>query len=488
MPESTVAAAPGEYDLDILGQQMICFYTQLTFCFSTPDGPDPSYEALIHTLSTGLERLSASFPWLAGTVVHEGAGPGTTGVFKIKSTGHIPLTTHDLRDDPSRTMAALRASNFPMALLDETVVAPRRTIPTPDEPADMPVLLVQANLVQGGLLLTVNGQHQAMDLVGQGEVIRLFDKACRGEPFTEAELASGKIARREVVPLLGDDYEPGPELAHQLVEAGSDPASGKVDPPERAADSEGGVGGGAVAPERNPPPPDPSKGVWTYFTFDAPSLDALKSRATPDLPASTKYISTDDVLSAFVWQSVARARLPRVADPPSTPTLFGRAVDSRRFLNVSATYPGLLQTVSYHESTFAGVVVDRTLGGLAAELRAALDPKTSNVGYRTRALATVIDRRADKSGISMFVMPPDPSLQAILSSWAKLDCYGHEFGLGWGKPVAVRRPRFVPFESLMYLMPRAPDGGIAVAMCLGEEDTERLKGDEEWVRHARYVG
>jgi hypothetical protein len=57
-----------------------------------------------------------------------------------------------------------------------------------------------------------------------------------------------------------------------------------------------------------------------------------------------------------------------------------------------------------------------------------------------------------------------------------------------GSPVAVRRPGFVPVESLMYLMPRSREGSVAVAMCLREEDLQHLLRDEEWKRFARYIG
>ncbi len=76
----------------------------------------------------------------------------------------------------------------------------------------------------------------------------------------------------------------------------------------------------------------------------------------------------------------------------------------------------------------------------------------------------------------------------MLSSWAKYDCYDLDFNLGLGKPDAVRRPAFVPIESLFYLMPKRPDGEIAVALCLREEDLERLKSDKEFMKYANYVG
>lgn len=317
-----------------------------------------------------------------------------------------------------------------------------------------------------------------MDMIGQGQVIHLFSKACRNEQFTNEELSYGNLARRDIIPLLDDSYKQGPELARQIF---------KPTPPSSLPNDDG-----HPAP---PPPPPPPKCTWAYFTFHPTSLTALKSFATKTITlspsSSSGYISTDDALSAFIWQSIIRARLPRL-NPTTSPT-FARAVDVRHYLNISPQYPGLLQNMTYHTYTTPQKLVEEPLGGIASNLRSDLDPnnpnnnQTSNLGYHTRALATFLDRSPDKSIIS-FTATLDLSVDIMLSSWAKLDCYELDFGLGLGKPEVVRRPRFDPVESLIYLMPKTLDGEIAVAVCLRDEDMERLKADEEFAKYGRYIG
>jgi hypothetical protein len=75
-----------------------------------------------------------------------------------------------------------------------------------------------------------------------------------------------------------------------------------------------------------------------------------------------------------------------------------------------------------------------------------------------------------------------------LSSWAKVNLYDLDFNLGLGKAEVVRRPRFVPVESLIYMMPKSPNGDLAVALCLRIEDWGRLNVDEEWKKYATYIG
>jgi trichothecene 3-O-acetyltransferase len=456
--------------LDILGQQpaLLKLYTQICFCFSVADAS--SHSAIIKILTNGLERLSASFPWLAGKVVNEGSGKGNTGIFSFKPLEKIPrLVVKDLRHDPSiPTMDAFKRANFPFSMLDESIIAPRKTLPdSSDESASdaAPVFLLQANLISGGFLLTFVGQHNTMDMIGQGQIIHLFSKACHNEQFTSEELSSGNLARRNLIPLLDDSYKQGSELAHQIVK-----------PPPSHPISSGTNGNSA--------PPPPPKCAWAYFTFHPTSLTAVKSLATKTITLPSGYISTDDALSAFIWQSIVRARLPRLN--PTAESTFARAVDVRRYLDVSQTYPGVMQNMTYHTYTLQKLV-EEPLGSVASQLRSALDPRTSNLGYHTRALATFLNRTPDKNIVSV-TATLDLSAGIMLSSWAKLDCYELDFNLGLGRPETVRRPQFEPVESLIYLMPRTLDGEIAVAICLRVEDMERLRADEEFAKYGRYIG
>ena len=455
-------------DLDVFGQQPgINIYTQICLCFPLADGSSDSL--VINTLTKGLERLTASFPWLAGQVVNEGSCRGNSGVFKIKSLADLPrLVVKDLRNGPSMpTMDGLRRASFPFRMLDEAIIAPCKTIPWDlDESASnsKPVFLVQANFITGGLLLTFVTQHQTMDMPAQGQVMRLFSKACRDEPFTSEELSSGNLPRGNLIPLLGNSYEQGPELAHQIV---------KPNPPHPDSNSSYDQ----AAPTSSP------KYTWTYFNFHPASLTALKSLATTTKTLPLGYISTDDAISAFIWQSVIRARLARL--DPNTESTFARAIDARRYLDIPKGYPGLVQNMTYHTHTLENLA-SAPLGNIASQLRSALDPKTSNLGYITRALATFLSRTQDK-GIVSVTAALDLSTDMMLSSWANLDCYNLDFNLGLGKPEAVRRPQFEPCESLIYLMPKTLDGEIAVGMCLRDEDLENLKADNEFTKYGEFI-
>ncbi|KAL0954694.1 hypothetical protein HGRIS_003643 [Hohenbuehelia grisea] len=444
-------------ELDILGQTpSLKIYTQICHCYHVND--PSSHSSIVTTLTTGLERLSTSFPWLAGQVVNEGASESSTGIFKIKPLDKAPrLVVKDLVNDPSApTMDDLQTSGFPFRLLDESVIAPIKTIPaSSDEPA-WPVFVVQASFIPGGLILVFLAHHCTMDGTGQGQVISLFSKACHGTPFSLEEVTSGNLARRNLIPFLDDPYEPGPELSLQIFKPSS-------------------------APSLESTPPAPPRCTWAYFTFPSTSLSALKALATETITSG--FVSTDDALSAFIWQSVTRIRLQRLGHVEQV--RFARAVEVRRYFNVPHTYPGMIQNMAFSAYPLKQLVAD-PLGAVASLLRSVVDPKTSNLAFNTRSLATFFSRTPDRSIISL-TAGLDFTQDIMLSSWAKLDSYELDFNLGLGKPEAVRRPQFTPVESLMYLLPRTLDGEITLAICLREDDMERLKSDAAFTKYARCI-
>lgn len=446
--------------LDVFGQQTLPIYTQICFGFPIADAQLSSSFA-IETLETALRKLYTEFPWLSGRVVNEGSATGiSSGVFKIKPRPRdeeVRLSVKDRRYDSSfPSWDMLREAGFPINALDEELLAPRRTLMEAGCSAE--VFLVQATMIQGGLLLTFLGHHQAMDGIGQDQIIRLFAKACRGEGFTEEERVVGNLDARNKIPLLDASSELPSILDYQVIKKQS-----------------------ASSPSRTPSPPDCS---WAYFSFDKSSLENLKAIATQDLSPES-FVSTDDALSAFIWKSVTSVRLPRLT--ASTPSTFARAVDVRQTLAISSLHPGFVQNMTYN-TLFFQELAEIPLGVLASRLRSKVDPETSTLARDTSALATFLARTEDKSCVS-FAATIKGGSDIFFSSWAKMRCYDYDFGDGLGRAEFVRRTKSNNLtEGLMYLMPRAPNGEIGLMVCLRGVDMVALRRDEEFLRFAEYIG
>ncbi|OQE16561.1 hypothetical protein PENFLA_c027G10028 [Penicillium flavigenum] len=443
--------------LDIFGQQPF-FTINIQACFCFPVLEVSSRPIIINTLNSGLERICAAFPWLACGIINEGSGDGNSGFFKFKSLGNAPrLVVKDHCHDLSElTMEALRRAKFPMRMLDEVAIAPRKIFPD-KEAGPTPVFLIQANFIDGGLLLTFLAQHNTMDMTGLGQFILLFSKACHQEEFTNDELSSGNLPRRDIVPLLDSSYTPSSDLGQYLVK------------PMPSSSIE--------------VPPTAPKCSWAYFQFSPGSLANLKSLAAESLTSSS-FVSMDDALTAFIWKSIARARLPRLH--PSSESTIMRAVNMRQPLGIPETYPGPIQSNVKSTCSFFELV-KQPLGIVALQLRSALELEKSDSGYRTRAIATILGRMPDKSGFSFGAMI-DQSTDVIFSSWMKVDCHHLDFNLGLGNPEAVRKPNCNEVEGLTFALPKTAKGELAVAFCLRDEDTQRLKVDPEFVKHAEYIG
>lgn len=448
------------FDIDILGQQtLLRIYTHLALIYALPSEPEELRTLITAKLTAGLEKLAAGFPWVAGQVISEGATDGSSGIFKIAPYSRIPdLHVKNLTNDESYTMDIFRERGFPMSMLGEDIIAPRNTLPTPDDPAEFPVFIIQATFIKGGLILNFLGEHNCMDMMGQGQVIALLDKACKEVEFSPEDVNSGNLPRADVIPLLEESVE-------KLKE--------EISGPHQAVHPS--------APTETPPAPP--KASWANFSFPGQALAELKDVATKSLPEnSVAFVSTDDAVSAFIWQSVSRARLPRL--PTDAKTTFARAIDVRRFLDVPETYTGVCQNMTFHTLDVKDVV-SLPAGHLAANLRSAI--KKEKLVRSTRVLATCLANTPDKNSVSVSASV-DTSKDLMLSSWTKVKAHDFDFGLGIGRPEAARRPRFMPYEGLSYLMPKTDDGEITYALSLRDEDLERLRADGQWIKYAKYIG
>lgn len=453
--------------LDVLGQteRINRLYTQITLCFPTRiDDSSSTRTEIIENLERALARLSKFFPWVTGRVVQN------DHVFRITTAQtSLSLVVKELQDDAAvPTWDELKQADFPFGMIDEHVVALCKTMVAAE--AERPVLLIQANFVQGGLLLTFDAQHGSMDMAGQAQVITLLAKACRGEEFTKDEVETGNMQRVHRIP-LADEKNPG----H------SDSPTSK---PEEVVQE-----AGANAKSRESQPSAPSDAlVWAYLDFPAASLSSLKRFASQTLAVDTAFVSTDDVLSAFIWQSITRVRRPRLDSPRSTPTTLTRNVDVRLHFDLPPTYPGMMTTATSHTYPVDDLVNQKSLGAVASGLRAALDPESlrNNAIGQATAIAINRDAAAQKSISALSY----PSLDVRLSSWAKEKFYDLDFGPFLGQPEAVRRPMFKDGarEGLVYFLPKGRDGSILVGICLREEDMERLRMDEEVLQWSRWVG
>lgn len=438
---------------DVLGQlTFFKSYTQLCIGFPIVKSQEDEVVAAIQNAAA---KLTDAFPWLAGQVINEGSGPGNSGVFRI-----IPYEKYQksppviVKKIPDLDFEGIVKKKAPASMLDGDILAPRKGIPLSYEKEEEPaeVFCLQVNLIKGGLILTFAGHHVAMDMNGQGHLISLFAKVMHGETLSETEVTEGNRDRRNIIPLLKDDE---PLLDHTMMQ---------VDP----------TGG----------PPEMHPATWTYYRFTKATLDQLKHEALSSIRngSTGSRLSTNDVIAAFVWQRISAARQARIS--PNERTHISRAVNGRPMLDppLSLAYMGDVVTATFNSMTLEEIT-NAPLGDVAAALRSQLSDINS---YAVRSLVTLISRTPDKNTIAYGArLKLDRDI--LMSSWAHQETQNLEFGV-LSRPAFVRRQRFVPLESLCYLMPKTRDGDIDLAACLREEDIAMLAKDERWTTCTEYIG
>ncbi|KIW14827.1 hypothetical protein PV08_07612 [Exophiala spinifera] len=440
---------------DVMGNlPMLKRYIVLCLCFRLPE--TYSSNEIESTLAVGLLRLAKAFPFLAGQVIMEGRRQGCSGRPKIIPLDErISLNVNDIRESHPAfpSLSELSTTKYPFTSLDPAIILPPIASSWPEDPNDFsqiaPVLILQANLVHGGLLLTFSCNHMTADMTGMGMIISLFAKACRLECFTDEEIEQGNQPRGNIVPLLGDEYEPSNELEDVMVS------------PLRMEEKNNPANCSEAATKPKPA----STAVWAYFTITSSNLARLKTAASHQ--TLVPYITTDDAVGALCWQAILRARANRLGSHATS--TFARPISARRYLGLSSLYLGHMVDVVYGSNVD---VYELPLGDVAARLRMLLQ-SDEKITRHVRAFATMLDRVDDKNQL---VNVTQTSGAVRSRSGRCLECH------------VARRPRMGAAPSLLYLMPKDKDGGMAVAMCLNDDDLMALRKDEDFIKFADYVG
>ncbi|PLB51635.1 transferase family protein [Aspergillus steynii IBT 23096] len=444
---------------DVIGQLPILkSYTHVLLCFPLPEDQRAS---ILESLESAAHTVVSALPFLSGRVINEGAGPQTSGVFKVarfpqqESPDHRFVRIED-RSSACPPYQELLAAHGPSSMLPGYLLGPRKAFPEPyDDSDDAPVLDIQANLINGGLLLDLAAQHNIIDAGGIFQIANLLSTAMRGEPIPQAQIDEANRPRKDIIPLLGPDE---PLLDHSDLRP---PFVIRTLPPLEA-----------VAPYQ-----------WRYLRIPAAAVARIKSMADAhpeDFDASTPFVSTNDALTAFLWQRLITVRLARLNNP-SAISRISRAVDFRRTMGLSPAYLGHMVRVTFLRLSFAEITTS-SLSRLSSLLRkTVMDVSTP---YALRSYVSYIANEPDKASIA-YGGGFDPVTDFSCSSIAhvKVPVFGD-----LGRPELLRRPTYRPLPCSAYAAPMLDGEGVEVLVCLLGWEMEDLRGDELWGECVEYVG
>ncbi|EXJ74069.1 uncharacterized protein A1O5_02363 [Cladophialophora psammophila CBS 110553] len=452
----------------IFGQLCWDTYTLVVLGFRL--AADSTPESVTGAVDQAALKLVAAYPFLAGQVINEGRSCTSSGIYRIvpyppHSDGKSPVRLKDCTQLCPSYDEIVRA-RAPFSMLDGNVICPMRGMGyVYDQTVEQPVLIIQANFIRGGLLLCFASMHNALDMNGQGILIRQFAAAMRGEDFDHQLVAAGNQDADSIVPPLKEG-----EMALTHDEMRVPPIQIPTDSPV-------------------PTPPLQEKPIetasWTYWRFPQDKVAELKKLA---MSSSTKQVSTNDAITAFYTQRLTAVRIADGRESRDESIRCLRAADARARLKppVPKGYLGHLVGLAYTEWPAASTVVEFPLSTVASDIRESLRKVDD---HYFRSLATLISNTRDKRTIS-YGAQKKLAKDIFISSWAKMDLADTcDFGpvLG-GMPDFVRRPRLDELPDLSYIMPKDKEGDMALGACLFKADIDGLESDEEWKRFARYVG
>jgi hypothetical protein len=433
--------------------------------FGTNENP----EKIESALRNALVKSIAAFPIIGGSVgLMKGASQiGTLAVQAPFFAAEDILTVKDLRD--KYDYGSIRAGNFSPDAVDFSSVVP-------DFRGNYSrVLLAQANLIRGGLLLTIGLHHNVVDEAGIYSILKLWAAYCRGDDG--AALINPEWTDSTAI-MIGEGtgiLEHHPEY--------------RLKPAEQSATHVKGyqeyISGGTEGTES----------AVIFFSDEA--LERVKKAAMKQSTESkansaeaAQWISTNDALCALIWSRVTAAR-KLGADVPYS--MFNMIVNGRSRLNppMSPEYIG-------------NVVFVTTKAALPIPLLDSPAANLADTALNIRRSILAIDGKVIKDKIKAVTKVDDIGRLApgghssqfrhlACTSWAGQPYYGLDWGeaLG-GKIKRLRYPKYLS-DGIMVIFPRIPKGdaelgvgGIEVEIGLQKAAVERLRADEAFSQYAQW--
>lgn len=467
---------------------------------------------MVKVLQESLSTTVRERPYLAGEVISRESTPHSTsnarpGDLLLKESSDeapdIRIKINDMTQPGHRwehSYVELRDAGMPVSKLDGAVLAPLSGYNTTTK-----IMAAQANLIDGGCLLSVYFLHSFVDAFGASLVMGTWAENCRklqedlAYPATTlvlggAESTSASLARLTAPRTL--------QLPHVLKQTTSSLTLRQEEYDRLKKRPELwkvlGLDWRPRPKESAPPFQDTSLITTGVFSATPTTLSKLKQDASPaSEPYETTngqrtagWISTKDALAALLWRCIMKARFP------SHPVMNGHtgdcksviavAMDGRRSLGIPINYIGNVVFESMTELDIGTLTSPETrLASVASILRRSLEANKSPALLKDAvALASCIP---DVRSLA-YAIPDWVGKDLILTSWVDMPFYEHEWGPIFGKTGQTeffRMPKG-QFEGICSVQPRQPSGKVEVVIGLEIEQMKRLRADPELIKYLKF--
>ena len=494
-------------------------HTFRLFYFPLSSTDDPTTIASI--LKSGFERMTKKIPHLAGTVknlppTNESPVHGRLAIVPpIWDTDDI-FYIRDLRHQDIPHYNVLRERGFPMdvfAFEDVFTVATDR-----DDwfGLENPVLLVQVNIIEGGIVLAVGMHHSVLDGAAAVSLMGLWAERCK-KPDVPMRVKPNLLSRELLERTVQKEEEPGIERFAEYVYRGEDRHEEQAGHAKWKSMTVGfslyaslkavpylfrpilhrlreysyllyrSLGLTtyclsflrAFAP---PKPSDPDTLATSIFFFPSSRLLDLRTTLYPTSASSSQpYISTNDALSALCFAHLTHARWPSLSSEEINLAL---TLDGRRLLHppLPDTWMGnavLHAQIKYPTTKFLPPSVEG-MSDLALRLRSRI-VEIREGGYAEgllRALYKVQNLGAVVPSFQAAIGPRGKVCKGMLTAvWtAQHEFYSLDWGFGRCERMRLPKQRFGLYGGASVILPRL---GKTDAVAKTEVGKNRGKQEEE---------
>ncbi|KAK2730289.1 enoyl- hydratase isomerase family [Colletotrichum kahawae] len=445
-------------------------WVRYLFPFQLPQDYDP--RAITNIFRRSLQATKERFPTLACEAVPDPDARQANALKLQKITDHEiePVIINDLRHSETFTASfeELKAKHFPVSSFSAEVFTRCPIWPAPGQ--RIPITIVQANFIRGGLILNWNLFH----LVGDGQAfynwIRVWAEETRRAQnleivnpvrysdriYTDRQIAQdspqtlpkGKAGRLEDHPEYTIVTDPATQLA-------------------KIATTDGHVG--------------------QIFYLSKDSLERLKQDAQPKTNDGS-FVSTNDALSALIWRSIMAAQFDVAQLDGSENSVYNIAIDGRGRSQPSihpeamGSFLGFIQA----ELPIKRILETDNIAALSLLIRKAIIAMDKDFsGSFINDVVQLVNNQNDLGALIPTSFLDVPGQNCAQTSWEKFKMYDLDWGhaLG-GKIAAIRSPSCGILNGMQIMYPQHPDGGREMLVGIYEDCLEKLCNDPIWARYA----
>ncbi|CAI7573844.1 unnamed protein product [Penicillium discolor] len=421
-------------------------YLRYIFPFQLEEEYD--LDEVFRILQAGYQVLTQRIPEVACEAIPDGHSK-QRGVMRLQeeANGDIArIVVKDLRGSFRSDYAELKDKCFPVASLDADTFCPRSVWPSAGE--RLPISVVQANFIRGGLILTWCIFH----MVGDGTTFYTWTKIWAEECRRAQGLEIPDPIR--LPEAIWQDRE-------RVTKPSGDTAGKLENHPEYTLLP--------FTPPGAPPKMTSLSHCGQIFYFSPESLAGLKAEASPvnaTEPSDQKWISTNDALAALLWRTVMAVQSPLETLEGDPVSVFNIAIDGQQRTDPKL-HPETLGC--FLEYVAVSVPIRRmlstmSLADLATEIRKAILRADQQFTDDVVALVEQLED-VDRLVPTAFLDVPE---------WGPL--------LG-NNIEAIRVPDVGCIDGCQVVLPVLPNGGMEILVGVEESSLDRLLDDPLFTKY-----